>query len=190
MNPPMEVPTMRSKHSRIGRPHETSRYRSTSNVKNPLEPPPSSTRTRMAYTISHLEKTKECPPQPNGSSAFFQPRSRACARRGVSIATLRFVTLRAKSPSATSVRLLATPSLVRARDLPQTPKWILVRKASISTTMKCTHCKKKVTLMSFTCACAGVFCLTCRLPEVHSCPSPTKETVTLPKVVAPKVEKI
>jgi predicted nucleic acid binding AN1-type Zn finger protein len=57
--------------------------------------------------------------------------------------------------------------------------------------MKCTRCKKKVPLgFTAACACAGVFCLACRLPEVHECPAQVKEAVILPKVVAPKVEKL
>jgi predicted nucleic acid binding AN1-type Zn finger protein len=57
--------------------------------------------------------------------------------------------------------------------------------------MKCACCKKKVQLgLSFTCICGGVHCVTCRLPEVHACPVEEKVAVILPKVVAPKVEKI
>lgn len=57
--------------------------------------------------------------------------------------------------------------------------------------MKCSHCKKKIpTTLTFTCACVGVFCLACRLPEVHACQVQVKGVVTLPKVVAPKVEKL
>lgn len=57
--------------------------------------------------------------------------------------------------------------------------------------MKCTHCKKKVSeALTVTCACGAAFCLACRLPEVHACPTPVKGVVSLPKVVAPKVEKL
>ena len=57
--------------------------------------------------------------------------------------------------------------------------------------MKCSRCKKKVPLgFTTACACAGVFCLACRLPEVHECRAQVKEAVNLPKVVAPKVEKL
>jgi hypothetical protein len=58
--------------------------------------------------------------------------------------------------------------------------------------MKCSCCSKKVPgLLMVTCAgCAAAFCLTCRHPESHACPSPVKQVVTLPKVVAPKVEKL
>lgn len=57
--------------------------------------------------------------------------------------------------------------------------------------MKCTCCKKKVPdALTVTCACGGVHCLACRLPEVHACPAQVKGVVTLPKVIAPKVEKL
>jgi len=57
--------------------------------------------------------------------------------------------------------------------------------------MKCTRCKKRLPLgLSFTCACGAVHCVSCRLPEVHACPVEEKAVVILPKVVAPKVEKI
>ncbi len=54
--------------------------------------------------------------------------------------------------------------------------------------MKCACCKKK-TVMEFKCSCGHVYCLTCRLPEVHKCTPPPKP-VELVKVVADKVEKI
>lgn len=57
--------------------------------------------------------------------------------------------------------------------------------------MKCANCKKKVSLgLGFTCACGAVHCVTCRLPEAHVCPAEVKKEVILPKVVAPKIEKI
>lgn len=57
--------------------------------------------------------------------------------------------------------------------------------------MKCTCCKKRVSLgMTFPCACKGVYCVNCRLPEVHACPTEVKKEVILPKVTAPKIEKI
>jgi len=33
---------------------------------------------------------------------------------------------------------------------------------------RCSHCRKK-TVMEFECLCKGVFCVTCRLPEAHTC---------------------
>lgn len=33
---------------------------------------------------------------------------------------------------------------------------------------RCTCCRKK-TVMEFECLCKGTFCVTCRLPEVHTC---------------------
>ena len=58
--------------------------------------------------------------------------------------------------------------------------------------MKCTCCKKKVSdVMTFKCAdCSVVFCIKCRLPEVHACPTQVKKEVILPKVTAEKVAKI
>ena len=57
--------------------------------------------------------------------------------------------------------------------------------------MKCANCKKRVSLgLGFTCACGAVHCVTCRLPEDHACPAEVKKEVILPKVVAPKIEKI
>ena len=57
--------------------------------------------------------------------------------------------------------------------------------------MKCTHCKRKVSdALTVKCGCGGVHCLACRLPEVHACPAQVKGVVTLPKVIAPKVEKL
>lgn len=96
----------------------------------------------------------------------------------------------AKRLNGPSVRLPVFPSPVLA-DLLSESKWILPRKVSISITMKCTHCKKKVSAtFTFTCACGGVHCVFCRLPEVHACPAQVKGVVNLPKVVAPKVEKL
>ena len=44
--------------------------------------------------------------------------------------------------------------------------------------------------MEFKCACGVVFCLACRLPEVHGCTVKEEEKVVLVKVVAEKVAKI
>jgi predicted nucleic acid binding AN1-type Zn finger protein len=55
--------------------------------------------------------------------------------------------------------------------------------------MKCACCKKK-TVMEFKCSCGFVYCIACRLPEVHKCAAPKEEKVVLVKVVADKVEKI
>ena len=55
--------------------------------------------------------------------------------------------------------------------------------------MKCSCCKKKV-VVEFKCSCAQVYCVTCRLPEVHKCVASKPEPVVLVKVVAAKVEKI
>lgn len=56
--------------------------------------------------------------------------------------------------------------------------------------MKCHCCKKKTGLVSFLCVCEASHCAKCRLPEVHSCPVKVKVGVVLPKIVAPKLEKI
>lgn len=57
--------------------------------------------------------------------------------------------------------------------------------------MKCTRCKKKVVIgLEFHCVCGATHCVACRLPEVHGCPVEVKTEVILPKVVAPKVEKL
>ena len=55
--------------------------------------------------------------------------------------------------------------------------------------MKCQHCKKK-THLEFKCQCEKVFCIHCRLPEVHTCPTYKPTPVELVKVVASKVEKL
>lgn len=55
--------------------------------------------------------------------------------------------------------------------------------------MKCPCCKKKSHL-TFTCRCMGMFCVACRTPEVHKCAYVVMEPIELPKIVAPKVEKI
>ena len=58
--------------------------------------------------------------------------------------------------------------------------------------MKCSHCKKRmqVTLV-FSCTCEKTFCVHCRLPEAHACPTPPKKELALPPaVIAPKVEKL
>ena len=55
--------------------------------------------------------------------------------------------------------------------------------------MKCSHCKKKSHL-EFKCQCEKVFCIHCRLPEVHVCLNYVSKPVDLVAVVAPKVQKI
>lgn len=55
---------------------------------------------------------------------------------------------------------------------------------------RCKQCKKKIGLMSFSCSCGEVYCIQCRLPEVHACPVKEVKEVVLPKVVAPKVAQI
>lgn len=55
--------------------------------------------------------------------------------------------------------------------------------------MKCEYCKKK-THLEFKCQCEKVFCIHCRLPEVHQCPDYKSTAVSLVKVVAPKIEKV
>lgn len=54
--------------------------------------------------------------------------------------------------------------------------------------MKCSHCKKKV-VVEFKCSCGCVYCVNCRLPEVHNC-TPDVKPIVLVKVVAEKLEKI
>jgi predicted nucleic acid binding AN1-type Zn finger protein len=57
--------------------------------------------------------------------------------------------------------------------------------------MKCAMCKKKLSAVTFTCACEKTFCVTCRLPEDHACAAQVKVSVVLPPaVIAPKVQKI
>jgi hypothetical protein len=56
-------------------------------------------------------------------------------------------------------------------------------------TMKCPCCKKKSHL-TFTCRCLGMYCVSCRTPEVHKCAYVVMEPIALPKVVPIKVEKI
>ena len=56
--------------------------------------------------------------------------------------------------------------------------------------MKCTRCKKRLSVLVFSCACEKTFCVSCRLPEDHACPVEVKKEVILPKVVASKIEKI
>jgi hypothetical protein len=55
--------------------------------------------------------------------------------------------------------------------------------------MKCFHCKKK-THLEFKCSCEKVFCVACRMPEIHVCPAFKVEPVVLVKVVAPKVDRL
>ncbi len=54
--------------------------------------------------------------------------------------------------------------------------------------MKCQKCKKKSHL-EFKCACGETYCANCRLPEIHGCEQ-EKKKVELPKIVAPKMEKV
>ena len=58
--------------------------------------------------------------------------------------------------------------------------------------MKCTCCKKRANeLLMVKCSdCQVSFCLTCRHREVHACPVEVKKGVNLPRVIAPKIEKI
>lgn len=56
-------------------------------------------------------------------------------------------------------------------------------------TMKCQYCKKKSHL-EFTCQCKKLFCIACRLPEVHECTEYKSNPVVLVKVVASKVETL
>jgi predicted nucleic acid binding AN1-type Zn finger protein len=46
------------------------------------------------------------------------------------------------------------------------------------TVKRCFHCEKMGPL-TFTCNCEKVFCTACRLPEVHKCTKPKKDTVEL-----------
>lgn len=56
--------------------------------------------------------------------------------------------------------------------------------------MRCSHCKKR-TQIEFKCSCEKVYCVTCRLPEVHACPIKPVEKVVLPEAVrAQKVQPI
>jgi predicted nucleic acid binding AN1-type Zn finger protein len=54
---------------------------------------------------------------------------------------------------------------------------------------RCTQCKKKMH-MEFKCKCENMYCVTCRLPEVHACAVTVVEKVVLEKVVAEKVQRI
>ncbi len=55
---------------------------------------------------------------------------------------------------------------------------------------RCAQCKKKMH-MEFKCKCENMYCVTCRLPEVHACTVTVVEKVILPeKVVAEKVQRI
>lgn len=61
---------------------------------------------------------------------------------------------------------------------------------------RCTHCKKKMGLMEFTCQCTKKFCNKCLMPELHNCSydfrSQAKENLktSLVKVINEKVIKI
>ena len=61
---------------------------------------------------------------------------------------------------------------------------------------RCNHCNKKYGLMSFSCNCNRVFCITCKNPESHNCTFDFKvlgkELLTnkLNKVVNNKIIKI
>ena len=54
---------------------------------------------------------------------------------------------------------------------------------------RCVICQKKIGILGFECKCkCGVFCDKHRLAESHQCPTLlTKDTVSLPKVVADKL---
>lgn len=60
---------------------------------------------------------------------------------------------------------------------------------------KCFHCKKK-SYITMNCSCTKVFCMKCRLPEVHECTTDYKEKAKErlvkenPIVVGEKVIKI
>ncbi len=57
--------------------------------------------------------------------------------------------------------------------------------------MKCSKCKKRLSVITFGCTCEKTFCVNCRLPEDHACPTPPKKTLALPPaVIAPKVDKL
>lgn len=57
--------------------------------------------------------------------------------------------------------------------------------------MRCSKCKKKLSVVTFGCSCEKTFCVNCRLPEEHACPAQVKQLVALPPaVIAPKVEKL
>ena len=57
--------------------------------------------------------------------------------------------------------------------------------------MKCSKCKKRLSVITFGCTCEKTFCVNCRLPEDHACPTPPKKALALPPaVIAPKVEKL
>jgi hypothetical protein len=55
--------------------------------------------------------------------------------------------------------------------------------------MRCFCCKKK-THIEFKCACGKVYCVGCRLPEVHKCDVKLDVKIVLEKVVTAKVDKI
>ena len=61
---------------------------------------------------------------------------------------------------------------------------------------KCHHCKKKLSLMNYTCRCCNTFCPNCRLPEDHNCTFDMKTYLrkklekSLVKVVPDKIIKI
>ena len=61
---------------------------------------------------------------------------------------------------------------------------------------RCTHCKKKMGIMEFTCKCEKKFCNKCLMPELHSCTFDFREAgknslkKNLVKVVHEKVIKI
>lgn len=86
-----------------------------------------------------------------------------------------------------SARLPATPNPVHAS---QTPKCIK-EGLNINTIMRCAKCKKKLSVVTFTCTCEKTYCLTCRLPEDHACPAQVKLPVVLPPaVIRVKVEQL
>jgi len=64
------------------------------------------------------------------------------------------------------------------------------------TKKRCSECKVKVGLMSFTCSCNKEFCIKCRFPEEHKCTfdfkSKAKENLAKnnPIIIASKVTEI
>jgi hypothetical protein len=55
---------------------------------------------------------------------------------------------------------------------------------------RCSKCKKRLH-MEFKCKCEKMYCVACRLPEVHSCTVTAVEKIVLPeRVIASKVDQI
>lgn len=59
---------------------------------------------------------------------------------------------------------------------------------------KCHHCKKKLSIINYSCRCNKIFCPNCRLPEEHKCSFDIKNYLrqklakTLIKVVPDKIK--